>query len=101
MGCACFQIRLRPTATPDSRPRPWAYGLPAVRFASAAGPLFGGLLTPVHWSLMFAINIPFRIIALALATRIPDSQRHGRPIDWPGQLLILALLWSIRLDRRS
>lgn len=41
---------------------------------------------------MFAINIPFCIIALALATRIPDSQRHGRPIDWPGQLLILALL---------
>lgn len=69
--------------------------------ASAAGPLFGGLLTPVHWSPMFAINIPFRIIALALATRIPDSQRHGRPIDWPGQLLILALLWSIRLNRRS
>ncbi|KFI53811.1 MFS transporter [Bifidobacterium biavatii] len=78
-------------ANPDPRRRAWALALWGAggASASAVGPLLGGLLTPIHWSLVFAINVPFCLFILALAPRIAPSPRRPIRFDWTGQALSL------------
>lgn len=60
--------------------------------ATAAGPLLGGLLVPIHWSLVFSINIPVCMAILILCRKLATSPRTVQPIDVPGQVLALAAL---------
>ena len=78
-------------ANPEPRRRAWALALWGAggASASAVGPLLGGLLTPIHWSLVFAINVPFCLLVLVLAARIAPSPRRIKPFDWVGQTLAL------------
>lgn len=78
-------------SNPDPRRRAWALAMWGAggASASAVGPLLGGLLTPIHWSLVFAINIPFCLLILAFAARIAPSPRRVTRFDGLGQTLAL------------
>ncbi|NMM98688.1 MFS transporter [Bifidobacterium olomucense] len=78
-------------ASPNPRYRAWALALWGAggASASAVGPLLGGLLTPVHWSLVFAINVPFCLMILAVVPRIAPSPKRETKFDWIGQVLAL------------
>ncbi|KFI94114.1 Methylenomycin A resistance protein (MMR peptide) [Bifidobacterium saguini DSM 23967] len=78
-------------ASPNPRYRAWALALWGAggASASAVGPLLGGLLTPIHWSLVFAINVPFCLMILAVTPRIAPSPRRATKFDWIGQVLAL------------
>jgi MFS transporter, DHA2 family, methylenomycin A resistance protein len=54
--------------------------------ASTSGPVLGGLLTLVSWRLIFFVNVPAGLAALALLARSPGSPSHGAPFDWAGQI---------------
>jgi EmrB/QacA subfamily drug resistance transporter len=75
----------------------------AASLTTILGPIVGGaLLTalgPWSWRLVFAINLPFGLLALALLwTRVPpDAPADGRRLDWIGGLLITAALLLIAL----
>ncbi len=82
----------------------WIAGTWAV--ASIAGPLLGGAFAEhLHWSLIFWINIPLGLIAMAIINnplkKLPVAARQ-HSIDWPGAallvaataLLLLALNWG-------
>lgn len=81
-------------ANPDPRRRAFALGLWGAGSASAStfGPLFGGLLTPIHWNLIFAVNVPFCLIVLALAPKVAPSPTRAISFDWLGQTLGGALV---------
>ena len=63
--------------------------------AAAAGPLLGGLLvTTVGWRWVFFINLPVGLVCLLLTLRfVPASARRtDRPVDWPAQFAIIAMV---------
>ena len=74
--------------------------------ASVSGPIVGGVFAQhLHWSLIFWINLPLAVAALAMIHRsmrhLPDVTRPQR-LDWFGAVLIvvgtvalmLALTWG-------
>lgn len=70
----------------------WISGTWAV--ASIAGPLLGGTFAEhFHWSLIFWINIPLGLLALAIISnplkKLPIAGRKHR-IDLPGAVLLVA-----------
>jgi EmrB/QacA subfamily drug resistance transporter len=81
--------------------RGWAIGIwaTAATLTTILGPIAGGALLSAlgnwSWRLVFAINLPFGLAALALLMwRVPpDPAAEGRRLDWFGGLLVtLALL---------
>ena len=56
----------------------------AVAIASTIGPAFAGFaLSLVHWSWLFAINLPLGAVTLALGWRsLPESHRADQSFDW-------------------
>lgn len=58
--------------------------------ASAAGPLLGGILTPIHWSLVFSVNIPFCAAIVLMHSHMPVSKLVKKPFDLVGQALSIA-----------
>jgi MFS transporter, DHA2 family, methylenomycin A resistance protein len=54
--------------------------------ASTSGPVLGGLLTLASWRLIFFVNVPVGVVALALLARSTRSPHHGVPFDWGGQV---------------
>ena len=54
--------------------------------ASSSGPVLGGLLSLVSWRLIFVINLPVGVVALALLARSVPSPRRPAPFDWIGQV---------------
>lgn len=55
------------------------------------GPVLGGWLAGLDlWRVVFFINLPLAVIALAALTRVPESRDSsaGRKIDLPGALLV-------------
>ncbi|MER8765081.1 MULTISPECIES: MDR family MFS transporter [unclassified Mesorhizobium] len=70
----------------------WISGTWAV--ASIAGPLLGGTFAEhLHWSLIFWINIPLGLLAMAIINnplkKLPIAAKHHR-IDGVGALLLVA-----------
>jgi EmrB/QacA subfamily drug resistance transporter len=65
--------------------------MPAM-LAPILGPVVGGLiLTNLHWSWIFFVNVPIGIVAMALGQRmLPESQlgEAGR-LDWIGLVLLV------------
>lgn len=45
--------------------------------AAALGPTLGGLLVDIDWRLIFVINIPIALVALALGRNLAESPRSG------------------------
>ncbi|RSX51649.1 MFS transporter [Bifidobacterium callimiconis] len=84
-------------ANPNPRRRSWALTLWGAggASASAVGPLLGGLLTPIHWSLVFDINVPFCLMILAVAHWIKPSPHRAIRFDWLGQTLSLIGLTAL------
>ncbi|MEI2712134.1 MAG: MFS transporter [Nocardioides sp.] len=66
-------------------------------FATAFGPLFGGLLIEVSWRLIFLINLPLAVLTLVVARRaVPetrDESATGR-FDVVGAVLAVLALGS-------
>ncbi|MEE8631521.1 MULTISPECIES: MFS transporter [Methylobacterium] len=63
--------------------------------AMALGPTLGGLLAArLGWPAIFLANIlPCGVIALAVPRFVGEERRGGgRPIDWPGLLVLIAAL---------
>jgi MFS family permease len=63
--------------------------------ASSSGPVIGGLLTLASWRLVFFLNLPVGLVALALLTRTVRSPHHDRPFDWAGQLTAVAAMGAL------
>jgi EmrB/QacA subfamily drug resistance transporter len=67
-----------------------------IGIATAAGPVIGGLIlsgapTPDNWRLIFYVNVPIGLVALALAARLVPRvprQRRGVHLDTVGALLL-------------
>jgi EmrB/QacA subfamily drug resistance transporter len=81
----------------DARQRAFAYGVWGGTFglSAAAGPLLGGALTDaIGWRSIFWVNVPIGVAALVLSRwLVPESRAdEPRPVDAPGQLLLIALL---------
>jgi EmrB/QacA subfamily drug resistance transporter len=90
------------------RERPAVMGHTAIMFmtASTLGPVLGGLLTDhLHWSLIFWINLPLGLVALATTDRalrkLPrHDRRHDLDVLGAGSMvaaalaLMLALAWG-------
>jgi EmrB/QacA subfamily drug resistance transporter len=81
----------------DARERAMAYGVWGGIFgvSAAAGPILGGgLVDSVGWRSIFWVNIPIGIAAFVLSRwLVPESKsEHPRPIDVPGQILVIATL---------
>jgi len=63
--------------------------------AASAGPLIGGLLvTTVGWRWVFFINLPIGCACLLLTLRhvSASARRSDRPVDWPAQGAIIAMV---------
>jgi EmrB/QacA subfamily drug resistance transporter len=81
----------------DPRERAMAYGVWGGVFgvSAAAGPILGGaLVDSVGWRSIFWVNVPIGIAAFVLSRwLVPESKsEHPRPIDLPGQLLVIGTL---------
>jgi DHA2 family methylenomycin A resistance protein-like MFS transporter len=53
--------------------------------AASSGPLLGGLLTLASWRMIFFVNVPAGVAALALLSRTGVSPRRSVPFDALGQ----------------
>ena len=78
---------------PKERGRYYGYFAATYTSAGGAGPLLGGLISDhLHWSVIFWINIPMGLAALALTTvllrRLPRYERSHR-LDFLGAALIV------------
>lgn len=60
--------------------------------ASAVGPILGGILVPIHWSLTFLINVPLCLAILVFVPRLAPSPCTKVPFDFRGQALALVAL---------
>ncbi|MDR3473235.1 MAG: MFS transporter [Devosia sp.] len=75
----------------------------AASLTTILGPVVGGALLSAlgnwGWRLVFAINLPFGVLALALLwLRVPgDPAADGRRLDWFGGLLVTVALLLIAL----
>ena len=70
-------------AYPNPLQRARAIGIWAMggAVASSSAPVLGGLLTVASWRLIFLVNVPIGMLAIALATRAAPSRRHEVPFD--------------------
>ena len=60
-----------------------------VAVAAAVGPtLAAGILAVANWPWLFAVNIPFGIVAVVIGRRaLPHTPRAPHPFDWRGAVL--------------
>jgi DHA2 family multidrug resistance protein-like MFS transporter len=59
-----------------------------VSVSSAAGPsIAAGILSVAHWPVLFLINIPIGLVALAMNRALPVTPHSGQRFDWFGALL--------------
>lgn len=86
---------------PKQRPQYQAYVSAVFAAASLAGPLLGGFIAEhLHWSLIFWINPPIGLAALAmiysLLRKLPVTHQHHQ-IDWTGAGLLVVATVALML----
>jgi len=86
---------------PKERGRYYGYFAATYTTAGGAGPLLGGLISDhLHWSVIFWINIPMGLAALAITTtllrRLPRYERPHQ-LDFIGAGLVVAASVSFML----
>jgi EmrB/QacA subfamily drug resistance transporter len=72
-------------------------------FFAALGPVLGGILTAISWRLVFLINVPLALAAIALTLAgtpaLPPNAANRRRIDWAGTgvfaVAIVALIYGL------
>jgi MFS family permease len=72
-------------------------------FFAALGPVLGGVLTAVSWRLVFLINVPLALAAIALTLagtpELPADPANRRRLDWGGTgvfaVAIVALIYGL------
>lgn len=84
----------------DPRERARALGIWSGIFgvATACGPVAGGVLvSEVGWRSVFWVNVPIGVAMILAARRyVPESRApHPRPVDVPGQILMIVLLGTL------
>jgi EmrB/QacA subfamily drug resistance transporter len=101
-GCVLVpsSLALITAAFPDRAERARAIGVwsATTGVSTGLGPVLGGVLVQaVGWRSVFWVNLPIVGVAVALAARnIPESRDPGaRPLDVPGQALVVVLLVSL------
>jgi MFS family permease len=84
------------------RPRAIAVWSGVAGFASAAGPLLGGVLLGHYWwGVVFVVNVPIVVVGLVVAVMVVPESRDpaAPPIDWGGAALwtgaLIGLLFAI------
>jgi EmrB/QacA subfamily drug resistance transporter len=86
-------VVLGDVAAPKDRGKYYGYFSATYTTAGAAGPALGGFIAEyLHWSVIFWMNIPLGIVAVALTlTLLRKLPRHDRPhrLDFLGALLIM------------
>src|SRR5664279_330039 len=88
------QTVISDVVTPRERGQYQAYFSGVWMAAGIGGPVLGGLFAEhLHWSMIFWINVPLALAALALLLprmgRIPVYHRR-RKVDWLGGILLMA-----------
>jgi EmrB/QacA subfamily drug resistance transporter len=98
---ATGMVVLGDIAAPRDRGRYYGYFSITYTTAGACGPALGGFLAEyLHWSVIFWINIPLGLIAIALTlTLLRRLPRHDRPhrLDFLGASLIMTAAVSFML----
>src|SRR5215470_650969 len=88
--------------SPKERGRYYTYFSIIYTTAGGSGPLLGGLIAEhLHWSVIFWINIPMGLAALAITTSLLRKlPRHERPhrLDVVGAVLIVVASVAFMLD---
>ncbi len=66
---------------------------------TAFGPALGGVLTSLHWSYIFFINVPIGLVCIFLCVRymkVQENVPENPPrLDIPGTLLMVMMMFSI------
>ena len=88
------QTVIADVVTPRERGQYQAYFSAVWMAAGIGGPILGGVFAEhLHWSMIFWINVPLGLIALALLLpkmgKIPVFHRR-RKVDWLGGVLLMA-----------
>jgi EmrB/QacA subfamily drug resistance transporter len=86
---------------PRERGRYQAYFSAVWATAGIGGPVVGGVFAEyLHWSMIFWINLPLGIVAIAILlpkmAKIPTFHRR-RKVDWLGGLLLMAAALALML----
>ena len=97
---ALTQIVIGDMLPPRERGRyaAWISGMWAI--ASIAGPLLGGTLAELHWSLIFWLNLPLGILAMVVIDKPLKKlsvARHAHRLDAPGAVLLVAATSTLLL----
>lgn len=77
----------------------WGIG---VMVGPVLGPSLGGYLTEVlSWRWTFYVNVPVGLVTLLLVSKVPNTEKRARSMDWPGLLLISTSIGGLQyvLDR--
>jgi EmrB/QacA subfamily drug resistance transporter len=72
-------------------------------FFAALGPVLGGVLTAISWRLVFLVNVPLALAAIALTVagtpRLPADAQQRHRVDWTGTgvfaVAIVALIYGL------
>ncbi|HWL21482.1 MAG TPA: MDR family MFS transporter [Bradyrhizobium sp.] len=88
------QTVISDVVSPRERGQYQAYFSGVWMLAGLGGPVLGGVFAEhLHWSMIFWINVPLAVAALAMLlpkmSKIPVYHRM-REVDWPGGLLLMA-----------
>src|ERR1051326_1033951 len=78
--------------TPTDRARVQGWTSAVFGLAAVVGPALGAFLVQhVHWALVFWINLPIGLIAIAMfAVLLPETaQRHRHRLDYAGGILLM------------
>jgi EmrB/QacA subfamily drug resistance transporter len=95
------QTVISDVVTPRERGQYQAYFSGVWVTAGIGGPILGGLFAEhLHWSMIFWINLPLGVVALALLlpkmAKLPVFHRR-RKVDWLGGVLLMASAVAVML----
>ena len=95
------QTVISDVVTPRERGQYQAYFSAVWVTAGIGGPILGGVFAEhLHWSMIFWINVPLGVVALALLlpkmAKLPVFHRR-RQVDWLGGILLMASAVTVML----